>query len=181
MSTEQQLMDTALRCGAHKAGMLAVADIPFNRDFRKACESNTCGNYGKCWTCPPDAGDIDDLIAQARGYQMAMIYQTVSSLEDSFDIEGMLEAGARHNRVAEEIAQALRPQISGDLLHLSAGGCRVCEVCAKREDLPCRHPDRALCSMETYGIAVSEVAALCGLKYINGQNTVTYFGAFLWR
>lgn len=181
MKTQQELMQTTLDCGALKAGAIEVAQIPFNRDFRKACESNACGNYGKCWTCPPDAGDIDTLIAQAKRYQHAIVYQTVSDLEDSYDIEGMLEAGMRHNQVAEKIAVQIIPQLPAGALHLSAGGCRVCERCGKRDDIPCRFPERALYSMETYGIAVSEVAALCGLKYINGQNTVTYFGIFLYE
>lgn len=46
---------------------------------------------------------------------------------------------------------------------------------------PCRFPDRAMASLEAYGVAVSELAEACGMKYINGQSTVTYFGAFLYR
>ena len=30
------------------------------------------------------------------------------------------------------------------------------------------------------GIAVLQLAQLCGMKYINGQNTVTYFGGFFY-
>ena len=30
---------------------------------------------------------------------------------------------------------------------------------------------------KTYGVAVSELAASCGMNYINGKDTVTYFGA----
>ena len=68
-----------------------------------------------------------------------------------------------------------------DWLHLGAGGCRLCPVCAKRTNEPCRHPQDAMASLETYGVAVSELAASCGMKYINGQNTVTYFGAVLFQ
>ena len=35
-------------------------------------------------------------------------------------------------------------------------------------------------SWRLYGINVSELAASSGMKYINGQNTVTYFGALLF-
>ena len=39
--------------------------------------------------------------------------------------------------------------------------------------------DQQLCDlMETYGIAVSTLAKSCGMNYINGVNTVTYFGAY---
>ena len=31
------------------------------------------------------------------------------------------------------------------------------------------------------GYTQEELAEACGMKYINGQSTVTYFGAFLYR
>jgi hypothetical protein len=35
-------------------------------------------------------------------------------------------------------------------------------------------------SLEAYGVNVSALASAAGMKYINGQNTVTYFGAVLF-
>ena len=35
-------------------------------------------------------------------------------------------------------------------------------------------------SMESYGVNVYQTAQQAGLKYINGQDTVTYFGMVLW-
>jgi len=35
-------------------------------------------------------------------------------------------------------------------------------------------------SLETYGINVSRLAPAVGMKYVNGVNTVTYFGAVLF-
>ena len=174
------LTEEIVALGAHRAAELAVADIPFDRSFRALCESNACGNYGKCWMCPPDAGDIDALMAEAKTFRRAVVYQTVSALEDSYDFEGMMAAAARHNELARRVS-ALAGQAGGECLHLGAGGCHVCEVCAKRTEEQCRYPDRAMPSLETYGIAVSELAARCGLKYINGPDTVTYFGALLLR
>ena len=66
------------------------------------------------------------------------------------------------------------------VLHLGAGGCGVCESCAKKTNEPCRFPEKAMPSLEAYGINVSELAKASGMNYINGQNTVTYFGAVLF-
>ena len=66
-------------------------------------------------------------------------------------------------------------------LHLGAGGCGLCEKCAKLDDLPCRYPKEALASLEAYGVFVSETAKHAGLQYINGANTVTYFGIILFE
>lgn len=167
--------------GAYKAAVIDVRDIVFDAEFRKLCEANACGNYGRCWMCPPDAGDIDALMNEAKSYQKAVVYQTVGTLEDSYDFEGMMEAGAVHNRLSMEINRILEEAGYSDRLHLGAGGCRVCAVCAKRTEEPCRHPELAMASLETYGIAVSKLAESCGMKYINGQNTVTYFGGVFFH
>lgn len=163
-----------------RAGLVLVERIPFEPAFRKACESNTCGNYGKCWMCPPDAGPIDELIARAKSYCFALVYQTIGMLEDSYDFEGMMAAAHAHSELAERLRPVFASCGFSRTLQLGAGGCHVCPVCAKRTDEPCRHPDRAMASLETYGMNVSRLAPLCGMKYINGENTVTYFGALLF-
>ncbi|MEG1427664.1 MAG: DUF2284 domain-containing protein, partial [Oscillospiraceae bacterium] len=62
-------------------------------------------------------------------------------------------------------------------LYLGAGGCGLCDTCAIVTGEPCRFPENALASLESYGVSVSELATACGMRYINGANTVTYFGA----
>ena len=175
-----RLIGKVLELGATKSSVIDVNSIVFDPVFREICASNACGQYGKCWTCPPDAGDIDKLIAEAKGYSYALVYQTVSRLEDSFDFEGMIEAGNTHNRLAQEIRKAFSNADFSKALHLGAGGCRLCKVCAKKTNESCRHPDLAMRSLEAYGIHVSKLAELAGMKYINGQDTVTYFGAVLF-
>lgn len=167
--------------GAYKAGVIDLSDIRFDRSFRTMCETNACGNYGKCWMCPPDAGDIDALMNEAKGYQKALVYQTIGTLEDSYDFEGMMEAARLHNELSQALTELFATLPFSKKLHLGAGGCHMCTVCAKRTNEPCRHPELAMPSLETYGINVSELAASSGMKYINGQNTVTYFGALLFR
>ena len=77
----------------------------------------------------------------------------------------------------EALGQGDRMQI----LHLGAGGCRVCPVCGRRTGEPCRFPEKAIGSLEAYGVNVSLLAEAAGMRYINGQDTVTYFGAILCR
>ncbi|MBR2612397.1 MAG: DUF2284 domain-containing protein, partial [Clostridia bacterium] len=107
--------------------------------------------------------------------------QTVTPLEDSFDIEGMEEGKRTHNH----LTFSLRPLFANlgltDVLHLGAGACGVCDICAKVTDEPCRFPERATPSLEAYGVNVYETSKVAEMKYINGQNTVTYFGAVFFR
>jgi predicted metal-binding protein len=176
-----ELAEQAKTLGAFKASVLPVEQIPFDAGLRKACEANYCGNYGKNWTCPPDVGNVDELIAQAKGYQYALVYQTVSTIEDSYDFEGMVAALARHRDITDGITAAVRQQANEGMLQLSAGGCIICDKCAKKDNQPCRYPDKAVASLEAYGIYVAKLAELANMNYINGKNTVTYFGAYLFK
>lgn len=177
MDMEQGAVEAALAAGAERAAVIGADRAAFNPEFRAACEANACGMYGRCWMCPPDIGPADALIAAARRFQRVLVYQTVRPLEDSFDIAGMLEAGRLHNRVAERVGEFFRGR---PCLRLGAGGCRICQRCAKIDALPCRFPERAISSLEAYGVDAALLARESGMEYLNGENTVTYFGAVFW-
>ena len=176
----QRLIEKALELGATRAAVIDVKAIVFDRVFRDMCASNACGMYGKCYMCPPDVGEIDTLMQEAKQYDYALVYQTVSELEDSYDFEGMLEARRRMPKLSQSLRKTFEDASFSRVLHLSVGNCGVCKICAKKTGEPCRFPKLALPSLEAYGINVSELAKSAGMKYINGQDTVTYFGAVLF-
>ncbi len=176
----QKLVDAVLAGGAKKAAVIDQKQIVLSAEFRKICESNQCGGYGQCWMCPPYLGPIDELMEQVRRYPQAVLYQTIYPLEDSYDIEGMFEAGASHAQVSQKIQKNVKALLKESFLHLTCGGCHLCETCAKRTDEPCRFPEKALASLEGYGIDVYSTTKDTPLKYINGQDTVTYFGMILF-
>ncbi len=171
------LKDIAAELGAFRSAILPASEVVTDRVFRELCKNNSCGVYGKCYTCPPDVGEIDDLIADLYKRQYMFFYQTVTELEDSFDIEGMQLAKKKHVKLALALRERCNALELKNALHLQGGGCGVCKVCAKRTDEPCRFPDKAISSLEAYGIYVSKTAEKTDMKYINGQDTVTYFGA----
>ena len=78
-----------------------------------------------------------------------------------------------------QLEELVKPLL-GRHLHLSCGGCGLCERCARRDDEPCRFPDKAMASLEAYGVNVYQTTRSTKLKYINGQNTVTYFSLVLF-
>ena len=179
MCKDDKKIEEILTEGNAPHAVVKVGEIRFDPSFRTLCETNSCGYYGACWTCPPDAGTIEELMQKAGSYQNALVFQTVSKLEDSFDIEGMHEASLRHNKLVQRVRDAAKKE-HPDGFVLGAGACGVCAVCSKREKKPCRFPERAITSLEACGIDVSQTAKLAGLRYINGENTVTYFGMVLY-
>ena len=176
-----ELIAKVLAHGFDRAAWISADQIVLDRSFRAQCASNACGLYGRCYMCPPDVGDIDTLMAELRGYHRGILYQSVCPLEDSFDFEGMQAGGKLHSKRSHALDSALREAGMDGFLHLSKGGCGVCAVCAKTEGKPCAFPQKALSSLEAYGVHVSATAKNAALPYINGVNTVTYFGLILFK
>lgn len=117
---------------------------------------------------------------KALFYTDMLVFQKVYPLEDSYDFYGMVEAHKSFAALHLSVAELAKKEL-GDCLVLGAGGCLICERCAAADSLPCRRPDDALSSLEAHCIQVSELAKKAGMKYINGTDTVTYFGAVLYN
>lgn len=181
-------------CGAVNCVPVFVSDIVLDPGLRLSCEMNYCGEYGRTWVCPPHCGTIEECIERVRQYRQAAVIQTIGLLEDSYDFEGM-EAAAKdfdavflkavqfvkERQACESPAKAALSKEGPEFLFLSAGGCHCCAECSVSAGEPCRRPGEAFASLESHGILVSDLAQKAGLNYINGPNTVTYFGAIFMR
>lgn len=174
----ETLEKKSLECGAFKAKVITTDKIVFDKELRKACEANYCGNYGRNYACPPHVGAPEELIEKAKSYPVALVFQTVTEIEDSYDIEGMMEAAQNHTKTADAIEKAVE-EFYKEYLQLTAGGCNRCKQCAQITGEPCRMPERAISSVEAYCMNCSQLATASDMLYINGVNTVTYFGMFL--
>lgn len=175
-----RLIATAREAGAFRAVIISADTIVLSEEFRAICQSNRCGKFGKCWVCPPELPDAETVMETVRGYSHALWYQSVSQLEDSFDVEGMFAAGRNHALLSQRLQELAKQILPENFLHLTCGGCHLCETCAKVEGKPCRMPRKALPSLEGYCVDVYNTTKDTPLKYINGQNTVTYFGMILF-
>ena len=116
---KELLIQEALSAGALKAVVIPQEKIVLSAEFRKMCEANRCGVYGRCWMCPPAVGEIEPLMEKVRAYPSGLLYQTVSELEDSFDIEGMFEAKKVHAQLSQKLEATVKRQMAGKYLHLT--------------------------------------------------------------
>ena len=162
--------------GFDRAATIDTALIPFDATLADLCAKNHCGSYGKNYTCPPHVGRMEELSQKVRQFSQALVFQKVYPLEDSFDYEGMVQAQQDFNRLTAQLHTFCRQHLDHFLL-LGAGACTRCAVCAVQTNEPCRFPREATASLESYCIQVSSLAKLCQMAYLNGKDTVTYFGA----
>ena len=175
----EQWIARALELGFSAAVPLRTDTLQPRADVRAMCSADTCRAYGKNWTCPPHCGTVQECQEKMHSYQNGILLQTTGRMTKAIDSKCYRETERRHLENFYALADKVR-EVYPKALCLGAGGCRVCGVCAKRTGEPCRHPDLAMSSLEAYGINVSRLAPTADMKYINGNNTVTYFGAVLF-
>lgn len=175
----EQIMTIAQDCGAYQTGILSTANLVVYPEVREMCKKNTCRGYGASWACPPAVGPIEDCLAKVKAYDTMLLFSCKYDLEDSFDYEGMIAGMEVFKKLAAALDNALKGVLPSYLM-LANEGCRKCKSCTY-PDAPCRFPDELHASIEAYGFNVSELAALSNINYINGQNTVTYFGALCFN
>lgn len=147
-------------------------------DVRSMCAADKCGAYGKNWTCPPAIGTIGECSQQIRQYKTGMLVQTVGQMTKVIDSRGYRETEQRHMKQLYALADEIR-KVCSDVLCLGAGGCRVCRPCAYPE--PCRFPEKAMSSMEAYGLFVTQVCRDAGAAYHHGERTITYTACILLK
>lgn len=175
-----ELAQKALDMGFLQAKAIDIDSIAFKDEVRDMCAANTCGMYGTNWQCPPGVGEVAELAQKAKGYTGAVLVNSVWELEDSFDFEGMQAGSQGHKQMFDRLRrEASAAAGSGGIWAMGAGGCSRCSRCSYLDGEPCCMPEEVVASMEACGIHVLELSKACGFNYINGKNTVTYFGLIL--
>ena len=167
----QELLDQA---GVFQSGLVDTAGMRFEQAVRDMCAVNTCQKYNTSWACPPAVGTVEERRARIQQYEKFLLFSVKYDLEDSFDYEGMMAGASAFKETCRALDNKLRPLL-GNYLMLSNEGCGRCKECTY-PDAPCRFPDRSHGSLEGYGLFVSKLAKQAGMNYMNGANTVTYFG-----
>ena len=173
----EQLAELAAQAGFTAWSALDVNTVELKPEVRDMCATNACGQYEKRWSCPPGCGTLEDCTARLKQFTHGILVQTVGDIEDSYDIEGMMEAEEAHKAHFTAMYKTLRAQ-NLPVLALGAGCCTQCRQCTY-PDAPCRFPDQMVSSMEAYGMLVLEVCKANGLQYYYGADKIAYTGCFL--
>lgn len=175
--TDPQLMALALEQGFDHAGALNVSALHFDPAVREMCAADRCGSYGRCWTCPPGCGTLEEIGEKASRYHRGILVQSTGQLEDDFDIDTMMDTEKRHKASFLALAEIIRKEYP-NCLPMASGGCTICQSCTY-PDAPCRFPQLAIPSMEAYGLMVSQVCKDSGIPYYYGAKTLTYTACIL--
>lgn len=114
------LIELAINRGFHNASVIDVEQLTFVPEYRKYCEDNLCGQYGKNHACPPDSGTVEDMAASCRKYSKALVLQVISDCSPSDDMATKAEKH-RMNLMTEELIKDMYNEGFSDTLMMSAG------------------------------------------------------------
>ena len=64
----EQLEKLGTDTGFSHIAPLKCSTIELLPEVRQMCEANTCGMYGKRWSCPPGCGTLEDCRAKIQQY-----------------------------------------------------------------------------------------------------------------
>lgn len=170
-------LEEAKKLGFDVAVELDAQQLVAREDVRAMCVEDKCGAYNKNWSCPPAIGSVEKCQQQMRRYKRGILLQTVGHMHKAVDSKCYRETEQRHMKNFYALAEAIR-KVHPDALCLGAGGCRICKQCAYPE--PCRFPDKAVSSMEGYGLFVTQVCRDAGIPYHHGDRTITYTACVLF-
>lgn len=173
-----KLKKVILETGFYETGVVDIATLQYYPEIRRICEGNTCRGYGTSWACPPAVGTLEECKQRVEQYSNMLLFTGRFEIEDSFDFEGMSDSMFRFKEMVEQLDRAIENILNPYQL-LSNEGCGRCESCTW-PDAPCIFPDRLYHAIEGYGFQVGQLAEQAGVRYNNGRNTITYFGALLF-
>lgn len=179
MKQLSRIKEIAGESGIFESGYVEISKLKYYPEVRSICQGNMCRNYGTSWACPPAVGTLEECRERVERYEKMLLFSKKYELEDSYDFEGMVEGMKEFKETVDRFRKNLENRLSEYLL-LANEGCGRCAVCTY-PDAPCRFPQLLHHSLEGYGFIVSELASEAGIRYNNGPNTVTYFGALLFK
>jgi len=177
MPEYEPLAIIAKDCGFTYSAPLDIATLEFRQDVRDMCNEKQCDKYNKSWSCPPACLPLEDMRKCVKGYAEGLLVQTVGEIEDSYDWDGIMAAGARHKENFGRMWDELEKRYAS-VFAMGAGACSLCETCTY-PDAPCRIPQRMSASMEACGLFVSQVCADNNLKYNYGGDKIAFTSCFL--
>ncbi len=155
--------------------------IRIDQAVRNLCRQNACGQYGKNHMCPPAIKDLEAWKKEILSYKNGMMVTKVYQTENSFDMKAMFEGMADFQKTLVRLKEDLLDKFpEKKFLLLGAGSCSLCKKCTYVDGEPCRFPGKAFPSVEACGIDVMSLSKTAGVKYHNGENTITYIGVILY-
>jgi len=174
--TVEEMIKIAKDCGFDEVNVIDTKTLKPMDMVLDTCKTNKCGAYGSNWGCPPH-GTKEENEKYLQSFEHGLILQCIGHSEKRIDRKMYQDTGDRLKKGILDFTNIMKKEYP-NCLPLGAGGCKVCEKCARPK--PCRFPDKRVEALEGYGIFITQLCRDNGVTYYYGEGTIAYNAAFLW-
>lgn len=176
------MIKKAIEIGFCAAEIISTSDLVFVPEYRKYCEDNLCGNYGKNYGCPPICGSVEEMQDRVRHWKHALVLQTKTAVENAFDDNTTKLLKKKHTAMTLQLIHSLKelnPNMKG--MPIMAGPCNLCNGCRMKEDLPCPHEEMKFSCLSAYCIDVNELVKTCHMDMQWSEKEVSLFSIWMFE
>ena len=149
--------------GFTDAAVLTVREQVVVQEYRRFCAQHLCGNYGVLPACPPMSGTVEEMTADMRRYQTALILMIETTPVDYWDTAEQKAAKKHQNLLTEQLMEQMRADGLTALLMMGAG--------------PWNH---ASC-MSAYCVDAQRMADAVHMKCWADDGKIRYFSLILFQ
>ncbi|MGN0399306.1 MAG: DUF2284 domain-containing protein [Blautia sp.] len=179
---EKNIEKRAEELGFEKMKFMKTEDLKFVPDFRKFCEQNDCGNYGKNYACPPVCGTPEAMEAKVKQYENALVFQSRTPVNNIFDDAETKAIKKIHTRktlkAVEELKKGGLPE---DGTFIMCGPCNFCDVCKMAEGEACVKENMRFSCLSAYCIDAMKMAEHCQMDMEWNGSEVSFFSLYLFK
>jgi len=70
----------AQQYGFSHCGPIKMDALQFLPEVRDMCAAGTCRQYGRCWSCPPACGTLEEAARRARRFSKGLLVQSTGQM-----------------------------------------------------------------------------------------------------
>ena len=148
--------------GFTDAALMPVRELVIVPEYRVFCEENLCGNYDVLPVCPPMSGTVEEMTANMRRYQTALVL-TIETTPNCYTDKAEQKAAKRaQNILTEQLMDQMRADGQTDLLMMGAG------------------PWKTASCMSAYCVDAQKMADAVHMKCWENDGKIRYFSLILF-
>ena len=148
--------------GFTQAALMPVSELVIVPEYRVFCEENLCGNYDVLPVCPPMSGTVEEMTANMRRYQTALVL-TIETTPNCYTDKAEQKAAKRaQNILTEQLMDQMRADGQTDLLMMGAG------------------PWKTASCMSAYCVDAQKMADAVHMKCWENDGKIRYFSLILF-
>lgn len=121
-----------------------------------------CPRYNTAWSCPPLPFNVDSYLERFNCINVMCAKINLSpQIIDEADTPDKIKTVGWNILLSvklnmEEKLRQLEKHILGSV-SLSSGGCNLCKVCSRKDNMPCRQPDKMRYSLDAFGFDLTVI------------------------